>query len=77
LWCRAGAELVVILVGILLPTVLAGRASTAVAEEIRGDDLAPPDHFKFEERIGYTATFGPKIGTSASQQAVFAESEIA
>jgi hypothetical protein len=76
LWCRVGGELVT-LVGLLLPTVLAGPASTAVAEEIRGDDLAPPDHFKFEEHVGYTTTFDPKIGTSASQQALFAESELA
>jgi hypothetical protein len=38
-WCRLGGELV-IFVGLLLAAMLA-PARTAIAEEIRGDDLAP------------------------------------
>jgi hypothetical protein len=74
--CPAYIELS-ILIGIILVTALLGPSSSAIAEEIRGDDLAPPDHFKFEEHVGFTTTFDPKIGTSASQKAVFGESEFA
>jgi hypothetical protein len=74
--CQASTGLPTI-VRLPLLVVLLGPANTAVAEEIRGDDLAPPGHFKFEEHVGYTTTFDPKIGTSASQQAVFGESELA
>jgi hypothetical protein len=73
---QTGAGLPTI-IRLLSLAVLLGPANAAVAEEIRGDDLAPPGHFKFEEHFGYTTTFDPKIGTSASQQAVFGESEFA
>jgi hypothetical protein len=58
-----------------LLALLLGAANTAIAEDIDGDDLAPPGHFKYEQRFGFTTTFDPKIGTTASQRAFTGESE--
>jgi hypothetical protein len=62
---------------------LAGHFSpitAAVAEEIRGAELAPPGHFKLEQRFGYTTTFNPRMGDTpagqASQAAGTGETEI-
>jgi hypothetical protein len=44
----------------LLLVVLLGSVRAAVADEIRGEELAAPGHFKLEQRFGYdTTTFTP------------------
>ena len=53
---------------IQLLAVLLGSAGEAMAEEIRGMELAAPGHFKLEQRFGYsTTTFTP---TSTTPQVV-------
>jgi hypothetical protein len=48
----------------LLLAVLLGSAGEAMAEEIRGMELAAPGHFKLEQRFGYsTTTFTPTSTT--------------
>jgi hypothetical protein len=51
-----------------------------VAEEIRGAELAPPGHYKIEQRFGYSDTFNPQMGDKpagrASQRGGSGETEI-
>jgi len=62
----------------LLLTALLGSVRTAVAEEIRGEELAAPGHFKLEQRFGYSTTaFTPAATGQVIQHAVTGETEIA
>ena len=68
------------LAGMLVLAVLLGSARAALADEIRGEELAAPGHFKLEQRFGYsTTTFTPvdAAGAPLVQHGVTGETEIA
>ena len=68
------------LAGMLLLAVLLDSARAALADEIRGEELAAPGHFKLEQRFGYsTTTFTPvdAAGAPLVQHGVTGETEIA
>lgn len=77
---RAVRRVGVIRAVIPLLASLLGPGSAAVAEEIRGAELAAPGHFKLEQRFGYsTTTFSPVDSGAAplKQRAVAGETELA
>jgi hypothetical protein len=74
---RRGSVHQVMMVGLLL-AALPGSVRTAMADEIRGAELAAPGHFEIEQRFGYsTTTFTPTSTGQVIQHAVNGETEVA